>query len=83
MKSMFESTLTPACLKVLLVEDCAEDAALIQELLSERQLGQSIETTNVVCLREAREILSCQIFDLMFLCVYGRTITTMLHVAGR
>ena len=67
MKSIFESTLTPACLKVLLVEDCAEDAALIQELLSERQLGQSIETTNVVCLREAIEILSCEIFDVILL----------------
>ncbi|MEG4395271.1 PAS domain S-box protein [Microcoleus sp. BROC3] len=67
MTSVFESTLTPACLKVLLVEDCAEDAELIQELLSERRLGQSIELTNVVCLREAREILCGEIFDVILL----------------
>jgi len=67
MKYVFESSLTPACLKVLLVEDCAEDAALIQELLSEHQLGQLIETTNVVCLLEAIEILSCEIFDVILL----------------
>ena len=67
MTFVFESNLTPGCLKVLLIEDCAEDAELIQELLSEHQLGQSIETTNVVCLREAREILSCQVFDVILL----------------
>ncbi len=67
MTFVFESNLTPACLKVLLIEDCAEDAELIQELLSEHQLGQSIETTNVVCLREAREILSCEVFDVILL----------------
>ncbi|PSB36446.1 histidine kinase [filamentous cyanobacterium Phorm 46] len=67
MTFVFESTLTPACLKVLLIEDCAEDAELIQELLSDHQLGQSIETTNVVCLREAIEILSCEIFDVILL----------------
>ncbi|MEG4801567.1 PAS domain S-box protein [Microcoleus sp. ARI1-B5] len=67
MKSVFESTLTPACLKVLLVEDCAEDVELIQELLSECRLGQLIETTNVVRLREAREILSREIFDVILL----------------
>ncbi|MEG4323635.1 MULTISPECIES: PAS domain S-box protein [unclassified Microcoleus] len=67
MTSVFGSTLTPACLKVLLVEDCAEDAELIQELLSECRLGQLIETTNVVRLREAIEILSCEIFDVILL----------------
>ncbi len=67
MTFVFESTLTPGCLKVLLIEDCAEDAELIQELLSEHQLGQSIETTNVVCLGEAREILSCEVFDVILL----------------
>ncbi|MEG4286940.1 PAS domain S-box protein [Microcoleus sp. A006_D1] len=67
MTFVFESNLTPGCLKVLLIEDCAEDAELIQELLSEHQLGQSIETTNVVCLREAREILSCEVFDVILL----------------
>ncbi|MEG3858264.1 PAS domain S-box protein [Microcoleus sp. herbarium12] len=67
MKSAFESILRSGCWKVLLVEDCAEDAELIQELLSYRRVGQSIETTNVVCLQEAIEILSCQIFDLILL----------------
>ncbi|UNU26653.1 PAS domain S-box protein [Microcoleus vaginatus] len=67
MTSVFESTLKPACLKILLVEDCAEDAELIQELLSEPQLGQSIDLTNVVRLREAIEILSDQIFDVILL----------------
>ncbi len=67
MKSVFESTLTPACLKVLLVEGCAEDVEIIQELLSECRLGQLIETTNVVSLREAIEILRCKIFDVILL----------------
>ncbi|MEG4572044.1 PAS domain S-box protein [Microcoleus sp. N3A4] len=67
MTSVFEPTLTPACLKVLLVEDSAEDAEFIQELLSDRRLGQSIETTKVVSLQEAREILSCEIFDVILL----------------
>ncbi|MEG4578197.1 PAS domain S-box protein [Microcoleus sp. MON1_C5] len=67
MTSVFESTLTPACLKILLVEDCAEDAELIQELLSEPQLGQSIDLTNVVRLREAIEIVSDKIFDVILL----------------
>ncbi|MEG4457068.1 PAS domain S-box protein [Microcoleus sp. N9_A1] len=67
MTSVFESTLTPACLKILLVEDCAEDAELLQELLSEPQVGQSIDLTNVVRLREAIEILSDQIFDVILL----------------
>ncbi|TAF30420.1 MAG: PAS domain S-box protein [Oscillatoriales cyanobacterium] len=67
MKSVFASTLTPACLKVLLVEDCAEDVEFIQELLSECRLGQLIETTNVVRLREAIEILSREIFDVILL----------------
>ncbi|MEG4854001.1 PAS domain S-box protein [Microcoleus sp. B5-D4] len=66
MTSVFESTLTPG-LKILLVEDCAEDAELIQELLSEPQLGQSIDLTNVVRLREAIEILSDKIFDVILL----------------
>ncbi|MCZ0902920.1 response regulator, partial [Microcoleus sp. HI-ES] len=64
---MFESTLTPACLKILLVEDCAEDAELIQGLLSEPQLRQSIDVTNVVRLREAIEILSDKVFDVILL----------------
>ncbi len=67
MTSVFESTLTPACLKILLVEDCAEDAELIQELLSDPQLGQSIDVTNVVRLWEAIEILSDKIFDVILL----------------
>ncbi|MBD1813820.1 PAS domain S-box protein [Microcoleus vaginatus DQ-U2] len=67
MTSVFESTLTPACLKILLVEDCVQDAELIQELLSEPQLGQSIDLTNVVRLREAIEILSNKIFDVILL----------------
>ncbi|MEG4025035.1 PAS domain S-box protein [Microcoleus sp. S13C4] len=67
MTSVFESTLTPACLKILLVEDCAEDAELIQELLSEPQRGKSIDLTNVVRLREAIEILSDKIFDVILL----------------
>ncbi|MEG4341873.1 PAS domain S-box protein [Microcoleus sp. A003_D6] len=67
MTPTFESTLTPACLKVLLVEDCAEDAELIQQLLFERRQGQSIELRNVVRLREAIEILSCEIFDVILL----------------
>ncbi|MBD2011443.1 PAS domain S-box protein [Microcoleus vaginatus ZQ-A3] len=67
MTSVFESTLTPAGWKILLVEDCAEDAELIQELLSEPQLGQSIDLTNVVRLREAIEILSDKIFDVILL----------------
>ncbi|MEG4074988.1 PAS domain S-box protein [Microcoleus sp. Pol14C2] len=67
MTSVFESNLTPACLKILLIEDCAEDAKLIQELLSEPQLGQSIDMTNVVRLREAREILSDKSFDVILL----------------
>ncbi|MEG5063213.1 PAS domain S-box protein [Microcoleus sp. B3-A4] len=66
MTSVFESTLTPG-LKILLVEDCAEDAELIQELLSEGQLGLSIDVTNVVRLREAIEILSDKIFDVILL----------------
>src|SRR6478672_6203254 len=67
MTSVFESTLTPACLKILLVEDCAEDAELIQELLSDPQLGKSIDLTNVVRLQEAIEILSDKIFDVILL----------------
>ena len=67
MTSVFESTLTPACLKILLVEDCAEDAELLQELLSDPQLGQLIDLTNVVRLREAIEILSDKIFDVILL----------------
>ncbi|MEG4233154.1 PAS domain S-box protein [Microcoleus sp. Pol11C3] len=67
MTSVFESTLTPACLKVLLVEDCAEDAELIQQLLSERPQAQSIDLAYVVSLREAIEILSCDIFDVILL----------------
>jgi PAS domain S-box-containing protein len=67
MTSVFEPTLTPACLKVLLVEHCAEDAELFQELLSPRRLGQSIDLTNVVSLREAIKILSCEIFDVILL----------------
>ena len=64
---MNESTLTPACLKVLLVEDCAEDAELIQELLLESRLEKSIEMTNSVRLQEAIEILKFQVFDLILL----------------
>lgn len=64
---MNESTLTPACLKVLLVEDCAEDAELIQELLLESRLKKSIEMTNSVRLQEAIEILKFQVFDLILL----------------
>jgi PAS domain S-box-containing protein len=68
MTSVLESTLTPACLKVLLVEDCAQDAALIQELLSDdRELRASIETTNVVRIGEAIEILSSDVFDVILL----------------
>src|SRR5919202_1396513 len=67
MTSVFEPTLTPACLKVLLVEHCAEDAELFQELLSDRRLGQSIDLTNAVSLREAIKILSCEIFDVILL----------------
>jgi PAS domain S-box-containing protein len=67
MTSVFEPTLTPACLKVLLVEHCAEDAELFQELLSDRRLGQSIDLMNVVTLREAIKILSCEIFDVILL----------------
>ncbi|MEG4441170.1 PAS domain S-box protein [Microcoleus sp. AT9_B5] len=67
MTSVFESTLTPACLKILLVEDCAEDAELIQELLYDPQLRHSIDVTNVVRLREAIEILSDKIFDVILL----------------
>ncbi|MEG4032978.1 PAS domain S-box protein [Microcoleus sp. S36b_A4] len=66
MTSVFESTLTPG-LKILLVEDCAEDAEFIQELLSEPQLRQSIDVTNVVRLRQAIEILSDKIFDVILL----------------
>ncbi|WP_228056087.1 PAS domain S-box protein [Microcoleus sp. LEGE 07076] len=67
MKYVVEPTLTLASLKILLVEDCAEDAELIQEMLSESRLNSSIETTNAVCLREAIEILSCEIFDVILL----------------
>ncbi|NQE37211.1 PAS domain S-box protein [Microcoleus asticus] len=67
MTSVFESTLTPACLKVLLVEDCAEDAELIQELLSERPQALSIDLAYVVSLQEAIEILSGEIFDVILL----------------
>ncbi|MGB3265122.1 MAG: PAS domain S-box protein, partial [Microcoleus sp.] len=67
MKSVVEPTLTLATLKILLVEDCAEDAELIQELLSESRLNSSIEMTNVACLREAIEILSGEIFDVILL----------------
>ena len=67
MRPIFESTLTPACLKILLVEDCVQDAELIQELLLESRLGQLIETTNAVYLWEAIEILSDQIFDVILL----------------
>ena len=67
MTFVFQSSLTPACLKVLLIEDCEQDAELIQEMLSDRQLGQLIETTNVVCLREAIEVLSSNIFDVILL----------------
>jgi len=67
MKSVCESTLTLATLKVLLVEDCAEDAELIQELLSESRPRGSIETTNVVRLQDAIEILRCEIFDVILL----------------
>src|SRR4028119_2370127 len=67
MTSVFDSTLTPACLKVLLVEHCAEDAELFQELLSPRRLGQSIDLMKVVSLREAIKILSCEIFDVILL----------------
>ena len=67
MRSVFESTLTPASLKVLLVEDCAEDAELIQELLLENRSGKSIDLTNVVRLGAAIEILICEIFDVILL----------------
>jgi len=33
MTSVFQSTLTPAYLNVLLVEDCTEDVELIQNML--------------------------------------------------
>ncbi|MEG4271745.1 MULTISPECIES: PAS domain S-box protein [unclassified Microcoleus] len=66
MTSVFESTLTLG-LKILLVEDCAEDAEFIQELLSEPQLGHLIDVTNVFRFREAIEILREQIFDVILL----------------
>lgn len=66
MISVFDPTLTPG-LKVLLVEDCAEDAELIQELLLESRLGKSINLTNVVRLSAAIEILSNEIFDVILL----------------
>ena len=68
MTSVFQSTLTPACLKVLLVEDCAEDAEIIQKLLSENShREQSIDLTNVVRFSEAIEILSNEVFDVILL----------------
>jgi PAS domain S-box-containing protein len=67
MISVFDSTLTPACLKVLLVEDCAEDAELIQELLLESRQRKSITLTNVVRLSAAIEILTNQTFDVILL----------------
>lgn len=67
MTSVFQSTLKPACLKVLLVEDCAEDTEIIHKLLSQSSLEKSINLTNVVCFSEAIEILKHEIFDVILL----------------
>lgn len=67
MTSVFQSNLTPACLKVLLVEDCAEDTEIIQELLLESSREKSMDLTHVVCLSEARKILTNEIFNVILL----------------
>ena len=67
MTSVFQSTLTPPCLNLLLVEECAEDAELIQNILLESQLNKSIYLTHVLRLREAIENLINQVFDVILL----------------
>lgn len=67
MTSVFQSTLTPPCLNLLLVEECAEDAGLIQNILLESQLNKSIYLTHVLRLREAIENLINQVFDVILL----------------
>ncbi len=67
MTSVFQSTLTPPCLNLLLVEECAEDAELIQNILLESKLNKSIYLTHVLRLREAIENLINQVFDVILL----------------
>jgi PAS domain S-box-containing protein len=67
MTSVFQSTLIPAYLNLLLVEDCAEDAELIQNILLESNLRGSINLTQVLRLREAREDLINPVFDVILL----------------
>ncbi|MFM9265729.1 PAS domain-containing protein [Tychonema sp. BBK16] len=67
MTSVFQSTLKPPYLNLLLVEECAEDAELIQNILLESKLNKLIYLTHILRLREAIENLVGQVFDVILL----------------
>lgn len=76
MTSVFQSTLTPAYLNILLVEDCVEDAELIQNMLLESNLRETIDFTHFIRLQEAIENLISQVFDVILLDI------SLLHSQG-
>lgn len=67
MTSALKPTFTHTALKVLLVEDNADDAELIQELLLENRGPQSLLLTPVVRLSQALEHLRHETFDVILL----------------
>lgn len=69
MTSVFQSTLTPAYLNILLVEDCTEDVEIIQNMLLESNLRETIYFTHIIRLQEPIENLIDQVFDVILLAI--------------
>lgn len=69
MTSVFQSTLIPPHLNILLVEDCTEDVEIIQNMLLESNLRGNINFTHVIRLQEPIENLIDQVFDVILLAI--------------
>ncbi|MEG4322543.1 MULTISPECIES: PAS domain S-box protein [unclassified Microcoleus] len=67
MKAVFDLALPPTCFKVLLVEDNAQEAELIEDLLSGISGRQRILLTKVERLSEAQQRLNQESFDIILL----------------
>ncbi|MEG4346569.1 PAS domain S-box protein [Microcoleus sp. A003_D6] len=67
MKAVFNLAVPPTCFKVLLVEDNAQEAELIEDLLSGISGSQRILLTKVERLSEAQQRLNEETFDIILL----------------
>ncbi|MBE9128578.1 MULTISPECIES: PAS domain S-box protein [unclassified Coleofasciculus] len=71
MLSVLNSSLNPVpkSLRILIVADSCESTKLIEDLLSESQLGRSFVFKKVDCLRQALVILNQEEFDILLLAI--------------